>query len=201
MDRDLFISNWVRINRNRISANDTVIAEFTPELKLKEFLKQSYKELKIDYPKFYKMDSLCKLGILASEVLSGEEEFSEDTAMVFSNSLSSLDTDEKFRKSMEEFPSPSVFVYTLPNIVLGEISIKHRLLGENAFFISESFDPGLFMDYSQSLLEENISSEVLCGWIDLHNEEYDVFLWRISDEGPLVLSEENLKRLYHFYND
>src|SRR3712207_7060242 len=33
------------------------------------------------------------------------------------------------------FPSPSVFVYTLPNIVTGEIAIRNHYHGETHFFV------------------------------------------------------------------
>jgi hypothetical protein len=59
------------------------------------------------------------------------------TALVFANRSSSLDTDFKYQESINSqenyFPSPAVFVYTLPNICVGEISIKHKMQTENAF--------------------------------------------------------------------
>ena len=61
--------------------------------------------------------------------------------MVFANSNSSLDVDIKHNASIADkekyFPKPAVFVYTLPNIMLGELSIRHLLRGENIFFVSE----------------------------------------------------------------
>jgi hypothetical protein len=62
------------------------------------------------------------------------------TGIVLSNSNASLDADIKYYDSVANIPSPALFVYTLPNIVIGEISIKHSFKGENAFFIFDSFD-------------------------------------------------------------
>ncbi|WP_321539372.1 hypothetical protein [Flavobacterium piscinae] len=86
------------------------------------------------------MDNLSKLAFLASEVLLSEQIIAEaenNVALVFANRSSSLDTDVKFQQSIDDkenyYPSPAVFVYTLPNICVGEISIKHQLKSENAF--------------------------------------------------------------------
>jgi hypothetical protein len=97
--------------------------------------------------------------------------------------------------------SPAVFVYTLPNIVLGEISIKHSLQSENVFFIENQFNSELLTDYAEVLLEANKIPAVVCGWIDLKNAEYDVFLCLISKQGEIPLSNENLKQTYLLENE
>ena len=97
---------------------------------------------------------------------------------------------------MKEFPSPSLFVYTLPNIILGEISIRHQLRSENIFFISEEFDESLFVDYCFSLFNQKKAENLLCGWVDLHNNDYDVFLWEIAPSGRIDFNREELKKLY-----
>ena len=93
------------------------------------------------------MDSLSKLAFLAGDILLNEElsiEEENNIALVFSNKASSLDTDRKHQESIQNqenyYPSPAVFVYTLPNICIGEISIKHKLYSENSFFIFDSFN-------------------------------------------------------------
>jgi len=93
---------------------------------IKDFAKGLYRFMNLKYPKFHKMDELCKLGFLASEILlDSNTEVGEDTALVFSNRASSLDTDRKHQLSIKDrkdfYPSPAVFVYTLPNIIMGEI--------------------------------------------------------------------------------
>ncbi|MCB7480235.1 3-oxoacyl-ACP synthase [Christiangramia sediminis] len=142
------------------------------------------------------MDNLSKLGYLGVELLTHGDIQDKETALVFANSSSSLETDTAYAETMNEFPSPSLFVYTLPNIMLGEISIRHQLRSENVFFISEDFDPGLFVDYSKALFQQKKVVNVLCGWVDLHNNEYDVFLWQIALSGGKKFNEEELKKLY-----
>ncbi|CAM4189394.1 hypothetical protein GILI108418_09115 [Gillisia limnaea] len=195
------ISNFVRIRDQRIFHGEKKLFSCEEATHLKRFLKESYKFLNISYPKFHKMDALCKLGILAAEVLFKNMEIPTDTALVFSNSASSLETDKKHKILMEATVSPAVFVYTLPNIVLGEISIKHKLQSENAFFISDKFNAGLLADYSEILLDTSKADAVVCGWIEWKNAEYDVFLCLISKEGEVSFSEENLEELYRFENE
>src|ERR1700722_15801267 len=89
------------------------------------FLPALYAHFNWQYPKFFKMDNLSKLGWAAPELLLegwGAAAFpSEAVAVVLSNANSSLDTDYKYTETTRDIPSPSVFVYTLPNIVIGEI--------------------------------------------------------------------------------
>src|ERR1700761_966671 len=125
------------------------------------FLSTLYQHFNWQYPKFFKMDNLSRLGWAATELLlSGSDADAygpEAVAVVLSNANSSLDTDYKFTETTRDIPSPSVFVYTLPNIVIGEICIRHRFKGENAFFLSAAFDPGLLSRYVGYLLEQDIA--------------------------------------------
>ncbi len=101
------------------------------------FFTAAYRYFNISYAKFFKMDNLCKLGFLASELLLrkrkniSEKYPGDEVGILLSNAGSSIDTDRNHQKSISErdeyFPSPSVFVYTLANIVIGEICIRHKL--------------------------------------------------------------------------
>jgi len=213
MQQGFYIKDWVKIKNGRISNSKNEIFD-SAEKNLDVFLKSVYDFLELKYPKFHKMDGLSKLGILGTEILFREHEISKDTALILSNNSSSLETDRQFQESVSSFASPALFVYTLPNIVLGEISIKFKLQSENAFFVSDSFNAELLKNYSESLLTSGKSSEVLCGWLDLENGEYDVFLCLVSPKvnylgvlQPLAVpinmpfSEENLKKLYFAENE
>lgn len=201
MDRIYKITNFIKISKNGIFNGREQVFSAEGSEDLNVFLKNAYKKLEISYPKFHKMDSLCKLGIIATEFLFKNRKINADTALVFSNSASSLETDKLHQDLMSSGVSPSVFVYTLPNIVSGEISIKYKLQSENAFFISKSFDAGLIQGYSKIILDLNKAGEVVCGWIELKNGRYDVFLCLISNEGEIPFSKENLEELYRFKNE
>ncbi|MGY5847258.1 beta-ketoacyl-[acyl-carrier-protein] synthase family protein [Salegentibacter sp. HM20] len=193
----LFIEDWVRLKNGLVEHSGQVFFRDDENLSLPKFLKEIYKKLDLDYPKFHKMDGLSKLGFLATEILSEKGKFREDTALIFANSASSLETDREFQESTRSFASPALFVYTLPNIVLGEISIRHKLQSENAFFISEAIDAELLKHYASTVLSSGKASEALCGWLNLENGEYDVFLCRVSSAGNIKFSAENLSKLYH----
>lgn len=195
MNKSYFIQRTVHIRSGKIWENEKLVWEDEQPV-LQDFLKNAYRELAMDYPKFFKMDSLSKLAILATEVLFSHAKPDEDTALIFGNSASSLETDEAFSASMNSFPSPSVFVYTLPNIMLGEISIKHRLLSENLFLVMENFDAELFENQLSAALAQPDCANAVCGWVDLHNDEYDVFLCLTGTEGKWPFHAENLQKLY-----
>ena len=55
------------------------------------FLKTIYKEFKISYPKFYKMDGMARLGFLGAEFLLKDENQTEDCTLLFiKNNFKSL---------------------------------------------------------------------------------------------------------------
>ncbi|WP_298538809.1 3-oxoacyl-ACP synthase [uncultured Aquimarina sp.] len=197
-----YISDFCSIRDKKIFKNGDQLHIDLESDNLKDFAKGVYKFLELKYPKFHKMDELCKLGFLASEVLlKDREKVDRDTALVLSNRSSSLDTDRKHQISIQDredfYPSPAVFVYTLPNIIMGEISIKNNLKSENAFFVTENFDTDFMSNYSKILMNTGKASNVICGWVDLDNDKYDVFLAFLSKKGEKELTKEELNNLYN----
>jgi hypothetical protein len=162
---------------------------------LDEFLVESYSGLKIDYPKFYKMDNLSKAGFLAAEILlKGNQYPGEKISVVLSNANASLDTDVRYANAAKSVPSPALFVYTLPNIVAGEICIRHKIKGENAFFVNEVFDAELLSTYVSMIKSDNLC---LAGWVDVMSEHHDVFLYLQDNAGKgLPHNASTLNELY-----
>ena len=195
-----YISSFVRIQHNRIYRDGNLVFEKDANLNLKAFLKEAYMFLETTYPKFHKMDAMCKLGILGSEILQQKNVFKNNMALVFSNAASSLETDRRHQDSLESFPSPATFVYTLPNIVLGEISIKYNIQSENIFFVSETFDAQLLYDYTAAIMADENIDQALLGWIDVDKDSYNAFLCVISRSGKTPFSAEHLQKTYaHTY--
>ncbi|MCF0048904.1 hypothetical protein MUK70_03120 [Dyadobacter chenwenxiniae] len=153
------------------------------------WFKQIYKEQEFVYPKFYKMDALSQAGFLASELIKRSNqgltsEYKDDEiAMLFANQSSSADTDMRFMHSYEHngAPSPSLFVYTLPNIVLGEIAIRNKWYGENMFAVLPKFAPGFFVDYGKILLSTGAKA-LLCGWLGVLGDDIEVFVFLVESE-------------------
>nr|WP_170836999.1 hypothetical protein [Aquimarina amphilecti] len=201
MREKYYISDFCVIRDKKVFKNGTEVYADSEALSVKDFAKGIYKFLDLKYPKFHKMDELCKLGFLASEVLlKDKEKVDQDTALVLSNQASSLDTDRKHQLSIQDrenfYPSPAVFVYTLPNIIMGEISIKNKMKSENAFFVTDNFDADFITLYSEVLMNTGKATNVICGWVDLDNDKYDVFLAFLSKKGNKELTKEELNKLY-----
>ena len=154
------------------------------EGKQSSLLTALYKQIIGNYPKYYKMDGLCRLGFIASELLlkaeRDEGSFTEDInktrAIVFFNRSSSIASDKKYLASIVEkdnyFPSPSVFVYTLPNIVTGEIAIRNGYHGETSFYILPHKNEFLMQDIIETTFMDEQTTSVLTGWLDYEDSEH-----------------------------
>ena len=146
----------------------------------KDLLTRLYRTHVSDYPKFYKMDGLSKLGFLAAELLTACETEAqpadlEQRAVILFNHSSSIDTDRQYLASIQPkdyYPSPSLFVYTLPNIVTGEIAIRHHLHGETSFYNLVSRNERLMNEIQQAALSDTATKSLLTGWIDYEDEAH-----------------------------
>ncbi|RSK41382.1 3-oxoacyl-ACP synthase [Mangrovimonas spongiae] len=202
-DNKSYISSFCRIKNNHVTLNgDTV---FSKEGTYSEFIKSAYKNLDIKYPKFFKMDRLSKLAFIAANVVLNHEnvtpEQEENIAIVFSNKASSLDSDRTHQTSIQNkenyYPSPAVFVYTLPNICIGEISIKYKLYSENSFFIFDNFNAKHLLTYANNLLDTKKADKVLCGWVEYDGNNYDALLYLVGNKGK---TEHNTTEINTLYN-
>lgn len=149
-----------------------------------------YRQMIGNYPKFYKMDGLSRLGFVASEILLNAEKgdtdverreeegerLLEERAIIFFNHSSSIASDRNYKESINDknnyFPSPSIFVYTLPNIVTGEIAIRNHFHGETSFFILPDKDERMMEEILQASCRDTQSKSFLTGWIDYEDERH-----------------------------
>lgn len=149
-----------------------------------------YRQMIGNYPKFYKMDGLSRLGFVASEILLNAEKgdtdverreeegerLLEERAIIFFNHSSSIASDRNYKESINDkdnyFPSPSIFVYTLPNIVTGEIAIRNHFHGETSFFILPDKDERIMEEILQASCRDDQSKSFLTGWIDYEDERH-----------------------------
>lgn len=175
-------------------------------------LKQIYKLLEVDYPKFYKMDRLSKLAFLTAEFLFKESKVLEkyaphQVALIFSNASSSLNTDLNHNASIMDdtnyYPKPSVFVYTLPNIMLGEICIRHKLRGENVFFVSEKFNAEIMTITVIDMFKLTRHKACLIGRIDYDDNQFESSIFLIEQSAnpqpkDLFTTRNLEKKFYKF---
>ncbi|MBL0741282.1 hypothetical protein [Chryseolinea lacunae] len=173
-----------------------------------DFLDNALKALNIAYPKFYKMDRAAKLGFLGTEmlvnntaVLSGYEP--ARVALVVANAHASLDTDIRYFETTKTMASPALFVYTLPNIVIGEICIRHGIKGENACFVLPAFDAQQLHDYVTMVMATEKTQACVAGWVDVLGDQHDVFLYLVEKKqqhiNALEHTAEQLQKLYEHY--
>lgn len=197
------ITSHCAISHNVVYSNGKPLFE-NKETDVAAFLLSVYQFLEVKYPKFYKMDNLSKMGLLAAEVLLKDKPIDglyreNETGIVLSNANSSLDADIKYYEGAKTVASPALFVYTLPNIVIGEISIKNKFKGENAFFVFETFDAAFIAQYVAYLLNNNILQACICGWVDLLKEDYKAVLYLVEkreSDTSVPFTAENLNKIY-----
>jgi 3-oxoacyl-[acyl-carrier-protein] synthase-1 len=144
-------------------------------------LTELYRAYVGNYPKFFKMDTLSKLGFVASEMLlkdEGQERFvpREERAVVFFNKTASLQADTYYQATIQDpenfFPSPAAFVYTLPNIVTGEIAIRNKYFGETSFIVMETCDAQIMARQLMNAFQDPITQSILGGWLDCNDENH-----------------------------
>lgn len=203
MNHKNYISNYCIIENNSVTLNGQKLFHSADD-NFSDFIKSAYKKFEVNYPKFFKMDNLSKLSFLAADLILKEvvvPEKENDIALVFANKSASLDTDVKYQESIANkeayFPSPAVFVYTLPNICVGEISIKHKLQTENAFFVFDSYNSKFMSNYANSLLDSNKAEKVLCGWVEFYQDTYKAVVYLIENKGELEHQTETINTIFN----
>jgi len=181
------LTSGITKNKVESSGKPIFIGEGNPTFT--EFIKAAFKSLNQSYPKFYKMDNLSKLAFVGAEALLNGVDLlakynKEDIALVFLNRASTINIDREHQLSIDSrenyFPSPAMFVYTLPNIMLGEICIKQKFFGENLLLISEKFDAELLYRQTMQLLNRNKAKAVIAGWADVDGDDYSACLMLVE---------------------
>lgn len=148
-----------------------------------------YKEMIGDYSKYYKMDHLSRLAFVATELLLQREGDNrprdiDSLPIVFFSRAGSVKTDAEYistiKNADEFYPSPSLFVYTLPNISVGEVAIRNKFRGETLFVMLDRKDAGIIDSVNRAMLCDANSRSLLSGWIDYiddDNFEADIILY------------------------
>lgn len=180
----------LKMNDNEFSAKQKTrrkkrtVAEYClpkSELTFAVFIRQEFKKLGKTDMKFYKMSDLCKALYISVERLLAQEDLCEiapqKRAIVLSNRSSSLDSDMEHQKivnqHLAEGASPAVFVYTLPNVAAGEMCIKHKIMGNNTFYVENS-ESGFARLYAEQLIETDQADAVIYGWCEYLQGQYKV---------------------------
>lgn len=172
----LYVQSFCALSPRHLFVNDSRINLPESSADTDAFLKEVFRGRGYNYPKFFKMDTLAKLGFLTAEiVLDGNSSLlhleRNRCGIVVQNTHSTVQTDRAHLQTISDpaafFPSPAVFVYTLPNIVTGEICIRHKLMGENAVFMVDAPRPDELQRQVNLLFEQNLVDALICGYVNL----------------------------------
>ncbi len=150
-------------------------------------LTQLYRQEVGDYPKFFKMDVLSRLGFLLTERLVGSDENRfqprEDRAVLVFSREGCVANDRNYVATMKDFPSPSLFVYTLPNIVAGEIAIRNKYAGETSAFVLEKYDEKAIFELVRQAFQDPVTQSAVVIWADCPSDtEWDARGWLVNRE-------------------
>ena len=194
----LELKTYCHVKNGEVHINGELFFQHMDE---EPFLRSIYKHIGLTYPKFFKMDELSRLGFIGAEMTlmrSEVENYKDDEiAVIFSNCSSSLMSDYLYFESLQSgIASPSQFVYTLPNIEVGEVCIRHKLYGENNFFITERFNAELLLEQCSALFEDNAAKAVLIAWTEAQGENHVGFFAFITNSGVEEFTAQELTDLY-----
>lgn len=179
-------SATVVINAGEVIVNDSTFFS-DKSADFGTFIREAFKSRGENNMKFYKMDDLCKLGYVAvAWLLDGIEFGEEECGMVLSGKYGCLNTDMKHQQIIDKegdaASSPAVFVYTLPNVVAGEISIRHHIKGENTWFWSDDRMMSDLKHYATLMAGASDLRYCIIGHLDFLNGEYfaKFELWSVA---------------------
>lgn len=182
------IRQWVKMSPTGVELNGVLLKTSQTGAAL---LTELYRTYVNDYPRFFKMDELSKLGFIASELLLEADKDrhgeSDDRAVILFNRSGSICSDRKYQQTIQDrndfFPSPSIFVYTLPNIVTGEIAIRNHYFGETSFYVLNEYDERSIHDVLAAVFADGATRSAISGWLDCDDKDhFNAYIYIIEKE-------------------
>ena len=203
---DMYIYGVAKFQQGFLTYNGTKLVQPIYN-ELDQNLNYCFREIGIAYPKFFKMDPISKTGFLCAEILV--RHFPEiknpepyKVGVLINTCSGSSDSDSRFQETISShdnyFPSPGVFVYTLPNIVIGEICIRHGFKGENLCLISSKSDSKLMHINMKSWFSQGFTDYCICGWIDAKENQSAATLLLIGKDQKNSLAECTIENINMF---
>jgi hypothetical protein len=164
-----------------------------------------YYALGCSYPKFFKMDSLCKWAWLGAEALLKKPDGGwlydgldkRNVALAIATRDGCLEVDHRFSESIAHIASPALFVYTLPNIMLGEICIRHGFTGEQLCLAQDEFRVEELLFWAQDTCRNRGTTHCLFGWVNALANECDMSLFWCSAAELEMLDATQLQSIHN----
>ena len=113
-----------------------------------------------------------------------------------------LDPDMRYHGPLREdgHAGPALFVRTLPNIPMGEITIQFGLHGSGQCLLAERPDVLRLYQNAEILMDHHGMAHVICGWSDIFAEEATATFLLLSNEGTEGI-DALVERSSHFFNE
>ncbi len=169
------------IENGQIIADGQTILSSTPDFDT--FIRNAYHTHCQPNMKFFKMDDISRLAYVGSEIILADlaDEKRANMGILFTNTSSSLDTDLIYCSMQEKGEeNPARFVYTLPNIMIGEVCIRHHIFGETLFVASDNnYDHMYLTNLATNILH---SDTILCGRVEKLKDKYSLCLSLITKQ-------------------
>ena len=137
-----------------------------------------FKKYLADGSRFFKMDLYSRLAyvgtsLLAKDSLAGYDP--EDLALFVFTRNGSVLADRKhlstFSHPDEFYPSPAVFINTLPNVVLGEIAVKNSIKGETTLVLLPERNEATMERIIDATVSVTRPAVMIYGWVDCDAED------------------------------
>ena len=95
--------------------------------------------------------------------------------IVLFNMTSTAIVDKEFLETISDndayYPSPSLFVYTLPNIVTGEVAMRYGWQVETAFYVLRERNEQAIHQIVTATAHAHPGERILYGWVDRPEKE------------------------------
>ena len=100
---------------------------------------------------------------------------------LLSDELDDRKYQDTIRHDDDFYPSPSIFVYTLPNIVTGEIAIRHHYYGETAFYVLNEHNEQMMHDVLTATFADDTTTSAVTGWIDCETkDQFNAYIYIVE---------------------
>lgn len=199
----MYIEHLIKWHNHTLLRDRKLLVTIADSTPLTDIPLKVYEQADISYPKFFKMDLLSRVAFLATELLSPDVTSldKERIAVALSSSSGCLDVDKKYDASRKTLASPALFVYTLPNIMLGEICIRHGFKGEQMTTIAEQPDMDWMLFYVNDLLANRQTDACLLGHAEATEQGINATLLWVSKtpkDTPMAnFDRHTLENIFH----
>lgn len=193
-----YIHNYIHWKNNQYWLNGTKQPDVDATT-TEDILLQFYQLHCLKYTKFFKMDVLSKCAYLCSEIVVPKtaQPPAERIATILYSGEGCLDVDKKFKTSIANIASPALFVYTLPNIMLGEVCIRHGFKGEQLCTLAPLPDAEILQSQVAYLSKHQQTDACLVGHIDVSaNSIKATMCWISQKPSEHILNTANLNTLF-----